>query len=57
MMTTTLPKTPSPAHRAAWANSWLRWSPELPEEPLRLTVADLAECVCPDLCNRDHDNE
>lgn len=57
MMTTTLPQTRSSARQAEWANSWLQWRPELPEETQRLTVAELAECVCPDLCDRDHQNE
>jgi hypothetical protein len=63
MMTSTLPETHSSASRAAWAsraewaNSWLQWSLELPEEPRRLSVAELAECRCPDLCDRDHGNE
>jgi hypothetical protein len=40
-------------------NPWLLWSIETPadRERERLTVAELAECRCPDLCNRDHDNE
>jgi hypothetical protein len=41
---------------AARLNPWLRWRVETPA-PSVLTVAELAECVCPDLCNRDHDNE
>jgi hypothetical protein len=56
MITATLPQTRSSARQAEWANSWLQWRPELPEEPQRLTVAELAECVCPDLCDRDHTN-
>jgi hypothetical protein len=57
MMTITLPQTRSPASHAEWANAWLQWSLELPEEPRRLSVAELAECLCPDLCDRDHGNE
>jgi hypothetical protein len=57
MTTNTLSQARSSAHQADWANSWLQWRPELPEEPRRLTVAELAECICPDLCNRDHPNE
>jgi hypothetical protein len=57
MMTATLTQTRLSARRAEWANSWLQWKPELPEEPQLLTVAELAECICPDLCNRDHQNE
>ncbi|MDP9249745.1 MAG: hypothetical protein M3O78_00015 [Chloroflexota bacterium] len=57
MMTLTLPQTHSSASRADWANAWLQWSLELPEEPRRLSVAELAECHCPDLCDRDHGND
>lgn len=38
-------------------NPWLLWRPEMPAEPERLTVAELAECCCPELCDRDHDND
>jgi hypothetical protein len=38
-------------------NPWLRWRPERPAALHVLTVADLAECHCPDLCNRDHGND
>lgn len=38
-------------------NPWLLWRPEGPPQPRMLTVAELAECSCPDLCNRDHVNE
>ena len=38
-------------------NPWLRWRPERPQAPQVLTVAELAECRCPDICNRDHANE
>ena len=58
MMTATLPDIRSSASQADRANAWLQWRPELPEqEAPRLTVAELAECICPDLCNRDHQNE
>jgi hypothetical protein len=26
-------------------------------DPPVVTVAEVAECGCPELCNRDHDNE
>ena len=42
---------------AARVNPWLLWRPESPAGEPVLTVAELAECGCPDLCNRDHDNE
>jgi hypothetical protein len=38
-------------------NPWLRWRPERPAATHVLTVADMAECRCPDLCNRDHGND
>jgi hypothetical protein len=38
-------------------NPWLLWRPERPQAPQLLTVAELAECRCPDICNRDHANE
>jgi hypothetical protein len=58
MFTTPLSPTPGrpPAQRGD-ANPWLLWRPETPAEPQRLTVAELAECRCPELCDRDHDNE
>lgn len=42
---------------AAPEAAWIQWRTDLPEEPERLTVAELAECHCPDLCDRDHANE
>lgn len=38
-------------------NPWLLWRPERPHAPQFLTVAELADCRCPDICNRDHANE
>jgi hypothetical protein len=38
-------------------NPWLLWRPERPQTPHVLTVAELAECQCPDICDRDHANE
>lgn len=60
MMTTT-PITPNPtrvpaARRGAF-DPWLQWRPETPVEASILTVAELAECRCPDICDRDHVNE
>jgi hypothetical protein len=43
--------------KAARMNPWLRWRPEGPSRPQVLSVAELAECTCPDLCDRDHANE
>ena len=45
------------AIEAARMNPWLRWRPEGPSRPQVLSVAELAECTCPDLCDRDHANE
>ncbi len=39
------------------ANPWALWRLDVPREPEMLTVAELAECRCPDLCDRDHANE
>ncbi len=58
MMTATLLDIRSSASQADRAKAWLQWRPELPvQEAQRLTVAELAECICPDLCNRDHQND
>lgn len=36
----------------------LRWRRQpLDIDPPVVTVAEVAECSCPDLCNRDHDND
>jgi hypothetical protein len=51
----------APLHRvdvqAARLNPWLLWRAEVPARPQVLSVAELAECTCPDLCDRDHANE
>ncbi len=59
---TTSPPTTSPRRTPvspgdARVNPWLLWRPELPVQPAVLSVAELAECRCPDLCDRDHANE
>jgi hypothetical protein len=38
-------------------NPWLNWRPARPARSQVLSVADLAECTCPDLCDRDHGND
>jgi hypothetical protein len=39
-------------------NPWLLWRPEVPARQREiLSVAELAECRCPELCDRDHANE
>ncbi|HET6818968.1 MAG TPA: hypothetical protein VFH98_00260 [Candidatus Limnocylindria bacterium] len=43
--------------QAARLDHWLLWRPEVPARPHVLSVAELAECTCPDLCDRDHANE
>ncbi|HSK93294.1 MAG TPA: hypothetical protein VLA76_04470 [Candidatus Angelobacter sp.] len=57
----TTPMSPTPARLPSASrpdtNPWLLWRPESPAEPQRLTVAELAECRCPELCDRDHDND
>ena len=42
---------------AARMNPWLRWRPDSPAPATVLSVAELAECTCPELCDRDHANE
>ena len=57
----TTPPTPTPVRTpptaAADGNPWLLWRSEAPAETDVLTVAELSECSCPDLCDRDHANE
>jgi hypothetical protein len=36
---------------------WRRWQLAAQDEPDRLTSAELSECTCPDLCQRDHDHD
>ena len=38
-------------------DAWLSWRPKRRPRPQVLSVAELAECTCPDLCDRDHANE
>lgn len=47
-------RAPRPSPDQAAINPWLLWRIEDPEEPERLSIAELAECRCPDLCDRDH---
>jgi hypothetical protein len=42
---------------AARMNPWLRWRPKRPARPQVLSIAELAECTCQELCDRDHANE
>ena len=53
-------QTPTPDRRLPSdqpLNPWLLWSVETPVERPVLSIAELAECHCPDLCDRDHANE
>ena len=36
---------------------WLNWRPTKIRPMPVLSVAELAECTCPELCDRDHANE
>ena len=36
---------------------WLNWRPKKQRPMPVLSIAELAECTCPDLCDRDHPNE
>jgi hypothetical protein len=36
---------------------WLSWRPTKVRPMPVLSVAELAECTCPELCDRDHANE
>jgi hypothetical protein len=47
-------RTPS---SGAEPDPWMLWRTDTPAGPDVLTVAELAECCCPDLCDRDHANE
>lgn len=38
-------------------DAWLSWRPKRRPRSQVLSVAELAECTCPDLCDRDHANE
>ena len=60
MYTTTSPAAPrrvAPAPDQASVNPWLLWQVGGAAEPQVLSIAELAECRCPDLCDRDHVNE
>lgn len=38
-------------------SAWLSWRPKRRRSVAVLSVAELAECTCPELCDRDHPNE
>jgi hypothetical protein len=54
-MITNLP--PQPTDSRTPLDPWLVWRVETPGETEILSVAQLAECRCPELCDRDHANE
>lgn len=56
-MITQLTAAPSRAAIDATDNPWLHWRLDTEPQPQLLTVAELAECACPDLCHRDHGND
>jgi hypothetical protein len=56
MITTSPIGTPTQAP-IIYDDPWLAWRPEFPQERETLSVAELADCRCPDLCDRDHANE
>jgi hypothetical protein len=54
------PSTPVTDTSHAFAirpDAWLNWRPKRRPRAQVLSVAELAECTCPDLCDRDHPNE
>jgi hypothetical protein len=56
-MFTTLPTDTPVRAPTTHDDPWLAWRLELPMERETLSVAELADCRCPDLCDRDHANE
>lgn len=57
MLMTTPTPTRSQARPLPADNPWLLWRADTPRDREVLSVAELAECACPDLCDRDHANE
>jgi hypothetical protein len=57
MMITNTPRTAATRPPTAVDLAWIAWRSDVPSQPDRLSVAELAECHCPDLCDRDHANE
>lgn len=47
-------RTVRPTPDQAAINPWLLWRIEDSSEPQALSIAEMAECSCPDLCDRDH---
>jgi hypothetical protein len=42
---------------AARRNPWLSWRPKRSARFQVLSVAELSECTCPEICHRDHGND
>lgn len=57
MMITDTTRTAASRPPTALDLAWIEWRNDVPSQPGRLSVAELAECHCPDLCDRDHANE
>ena len=53
----TLPIAASLGTPTTYDDPWLAWRPDVPREGHTLSIAELADCHCPDLCDRDHANE
>jgi hypothetical protein len=37
--------------------NWRTWRSAQPEDQELLTSAELSECTCPEICQRDHDTD
>ena len=57
MFTTTPTETQAQGRPLPATDPWLQWNVERPPEYQVLSIAELAECACPELCDRDHANE
>ena len=53
----TAPNPSRPTQSPEIVDAWLLWRAGTPTESGILSVAELAECRCPDICDRDHENE
>lgn len=57
MFTVHTPQTRRPPTDLASLDPWLLWRLDTPDQQVILSIAELAECACPELCDRDHANE
>ena len=57
MFTITSTPTRPQARALPPTDPWLVWSVETAPDHQVLSIAELADCACPDLCDRDHANE